>query len=157
MKKILLAALLFTAFAGYSQVKEPQKENQQSGDIIIERYDGEIEGNEEKPINAVTLPIRPEYPGGVSGFFVFINKNIIYENLAPEAKGKEVKGSFSFVIEKDGTMTNIEIVIDPGYKVFDELHRILSKSEIKWTPGQQANGTTVRAKCIYPIRFTVPN
>jgi hypothetical protein len=103
-----------------------------------------------------TLQIKPEFPGGNKAFLTFITNNIKKENLVAGAEGKELKTAVSFVVEKDGSMTDVKILRDPGYGMGKEVARILKLVKVKWKPGIQ-NGKPVRASNTLPVNYTVPN
>jgi periplasmic protein TonB len=170
MKKILLTTLLFTSIAGYSQVKEQKKENQQSGDIIIESYEGEINneerdittgdlyegtGFEDEPINYAALQVKPQFPGGEDALKKYIIDHIQKKNLKEGGTGKELKVILSFVIEKDGATSFPKLLKEPGFRIGEEMLRILTGLKTKWSPGMQ-NNKPVRANYILTILYTVP-
>ena len=82
----------------------------------------------------------------------FISEYIRY----PErAKADNIQGRIlcSFIVKKDGTVSNIEIVNGLDPELDNEALRVLSMMP-KWTPGK--NGCeTVSVKCILPIDFTI--
>ena len=61
----------------------------------------------------------------------------------------------SFVIEKDGRLTNIQVLQTPDRSLSEEAIRVLSKSP-KWSPGKQRN-QVVRVKYTLPVDFRVQN
>ena len=61
----------------------------------------------------------------------------------------------SFVIDKDGRLTNIEVLQSPDRSLAEEAVRVLNKSP-KWSPGKQRN-QTVRVKFTLPVDFRVRN
>lgn len=166
MKKIFLTTLLLTAIAGYSQVKEQQKDDKQSGDIIIESYDGEIKGEKrditvgdnddgsEPAINYAALKVKPEFPGGKEGLHQLIIDNIKTENLTDLSKTLLLKITISFIIEKDGTMSNIKYLAEPGHGYGPEVVRVMKNIKTRWTPGKQGD-KIMRVNYILPVTFTV--
>ncbi|WP_289664751.1 energy transducer TonB [Flavobacterium panacagri] len=92
------------------------------------------------------IDVLPDYPGGI---------NIFYENFKSEYKiPKELKKStgvikMSFVIEKDGSVSEIKSIEDLGFGTGEEATRVLKKS-VKWTPGE-TNGRKVRTFYNLPI------
>ncbi|MNY48601.1 Gram-negative bacterial tonB protein [compost metagenome] len=56
----------------------------------------------------------------------------------------------SFVIERDGSITDITVIKDPGYGLGKEAVRVLKSLKTKWTPGV-LNGKTVRTAYNLPI------
>ncbi|MEM6396989.1 MAG: TonB family protein [Bacteroidota bacterium] len=84
----------------------------------------------------------------------YIASNVKYPKEARDA-GAEGMAVVSFVIEKDGSMSNFNIVRDPGVGMGQEAKRVMEQMQadgIRWQPGQQA-GQDVRVKFNMPIRF----
>jgi protein TonB len=96
----------------------------------------------------------PEFPGGMAAWAKFIQKNLRYPYSAQE---NEVQGKVyvSFVIEKDGTLSDVKLVRGIGYGCDDEAMRVIKKSP-KWEPGKQ-NNTNVRVRYNMPINYTISN
>ena len=61
----------------------------------------------------------------------------------------------SFLIDKDGRLTNIEVLQSPDRSLSEEAIRVLNKSP-KWSPGKQRN-QAVRVKYTLPVDFRVQN
>jgi len=93
-----------------------------------------------------------EYPGGINNLYRFLNKTIHYP---AEARQRNIQGKvfLTFVIEKDGSLTNIHVLHDPGFGLGAEAIRAISQSP-KWQPGEQ-NGRTVRQQYTMPIAFSL--
>lgn len=89
---------------------------------------------------------RPEFPGGVQAFYDFIGKN--YRVPKVNLKGKVF---VQFVIERDGSLTDIKVLRDIGYGTGKEAIRVLKKSP-KWIPGE-VNGEVVRVQYSLPINI----
>ena len=92
----------------------------------------------------------PEYPGGMEAMIKFVAENLKY----PEQMQKEkVEGRvlLSFVVEKDGSVTNIEEVKSPHPVLTEEAIRVV-KLMPKWKPGKQ-DGKEVRVQFNLPITF----
>jgi protein TonB len=84
----------------------------------------------------------------------FIYGNIKYPAIARE-NGVEGMAVVSFVIEKDGTVTDAKIVRDPGAKTGDEALRVvqlMNSKGLKWNPGKQG-GRSVRVQFNLPVKF----
>ena len=88
---------------------------------------------------------KPEFPGGIEKFYLFVGKN--YQ--APEEEGLKGKVYVTFVVEKDGSLTDIKVIRDIGYGTGKEAIRVLNKCP-KWLPGEQ-NGKKVRVLYSLPI------
>lgn len=117
------------------------------GKIVIDAPSGE--GDKDAKIvedNTVynAVEVKPDFPGGLQKFYDFVGKNY----RAPE---EDIKGKVyvQFVVEKDGSLTDIKVMRDIGYGTGEEAIRVLKKSP-KWKPGIQ-NGRAVRVLYSLPI------
>jgi protein TonB len=95
--------------------------------------------------NTAGIEVKPEYPGGIEKFYNFVQKN--YQ--MPDEEGLKGKVYVTFVVEKDGSLTDIKVLRDIGYGTGKEAIRVL-KSTPKWNPGEQ-NGKKVRCTYSLPI------
>lgn len=95
--------------------------------------------------NTAGIEVKPDFPGGMDKFNAFVAKN--YQ--APEEEGLKGKVYVTFVVEKDGSLTDIKVLRDIGYGTGKEAIRVLNKCP-KWTPGEQ-NGKKVRCTFSLPI------
>jgi beta-lactamase regulating signal transducer with metallopeptidase domain len=102
------------------------------------------------PITTKTQPInettQPEFPGGIDAFYKFIAENF---KISPEFKGSG-KVYLTFMVEKDGSLSEFEILKDIGFGTGEEVIRVLKLSP-KWIPGKE-NNETVRVKYSLPIQ-----
>jgi protein TonB len=98
-------------------------------------------------INSVALDKLPEFPGGINKFYTYVGNN--FEKQETELHGA-VKIFVSFVIERDGSMTDIQVRRDPGYGLGKEAVRVLKSLRTKWTPGM-ISGKPVRTAYTLPI------
>jgi protein TonB len=93
----------------------------------------------------------PDFPGGVEELYRYLGKNIQYPPLARE-NSIEGKVVLTFVVDKDGKISNIESAGKKlGWGCDEEAIRVV-KSMPAWTPGKQ-NGKPVIVKYTLPIRF----
>ncbi|MDB5005599.1 MAG: TonB family protein [Mucilaginibacter sp.] len=96
----------------------------------------------------------PEFPGGITMFSHYLSTNIHYP--AADKKSKtEGKVLVKFIVEKDGSLSNIVAVRSPSESMKAEAVRVLAASP-KWVPGVQ-NGHAVRVAYTVPIQFTIPS
>jgi protein TonB len=95
--------------------------------------------------NTAGIEVKPDFPGGLDKFYKFIGKNF----QVPEEEGLKGKVFVTFVVEKDGSLTDIKVLRDIGYGTGKEAIRVL-KSCPKWNPGEQ-NGKKVRVLYSLPI------
>ncbi|WP_228526604.1 MULTISPECIES: energy transducer TonB [unclassified Flavobacterium] len=95
--------------------------------------------------NTAGLEVKPEFPGGKEAFDKFIKEN--YKN----PKNTEIKGRvyLTFIIEKDGSLSDIKVLRDIGFETGSEAIRVLKLSP-KWIPGKQ-NNNVVRTLFSVPI------
>lgn len=97
----------------------------------------------------------PSFQGGdLNKFRAWVQQNIRFPQIALE-NGIQGRVVLSFVIEKDGRLTNIQVLQSPDRSLSDEAIRVLSKSP-KWSPGKQRN-QVVRVKYTLPVDFRVQN
>ncbi|WP_461789231.1 TonB family protein [Pedobacter sp.] len=112
-------------------------------------------GNPEDRIYSfVSLKNPPNYPGGIVEFYKFLGANIKYPKEAAE---NNIQGNVfvSFVVEKDGSVTDIKIDRKLGYGTDEEAVRVLKLSR-RWNPGL-LDEKPVRTKYSIPIKFALNN
>ena len=98
------------------------------------------------------VEVLPQFPGGQDKFNNYLSKNIRYP-AADRENNVQGKAVMTFVVEKDGSLTDIKTVRSPTQAMADEATRVL-KASPKWKPGIQ-NGRPVRAQYTIPISFTL--
>lgn len=102
-------------------------------------------------ININSLDKTPEFPGGMKSFYTYISRN--FER--PEIDDMNtIKVLVYFVIEKDGSMTDIRVTRDPGYGLGKEAIRVLKSLKTKWNPGI-INSKPVRTAYNLPISIEI--
>ena len=109
-------------------------------------------GNEVQ--NLATVDVYPEFPGGMDGWAKYIQKNLRYPSMASE-NGVQGKVFLSFVVEKDGTITDVKVTRGIGYGCDDEAMRVIKKSP-RWKAGMQ-NNLPVRVRYNMPISYMMQN
>ena len=121
--------------------------------VSINAYSPEIEDVAATPeplANYDEIDLFAEFPGGDNEMYKFIKTNLHYP---PSAKESGIQGRVTcrFIIEKDGTISNIKVV--------RSLHTLLDKEAVrviesmpKWTPAKR-NGEPVRVVFCIPITF----
>lgn len=102
--------------------------------------------NENSIYNTAGITVKPEFPGGIDEFHKYVAKNYITPHEAKEVKGKIY---VTFIIEKDGSLTDIKVLRDLGFGTGKEAIRILKLCP-KWHPGEQ-KGQIVRTLFSLPI------
>lgn len=126
MKKFLFLAIAFFTF----QFVDAQEQLPQSRDTIF---------------NFKDIDVKPEYPGGMKAFYNFIAKNF----KTPDEEEISGKIIVSFIIEKDGNISDMVVLQDIGFGSGEKMVKVLKKMD-KWIPAQKS-GTTVRMLYLLPI------
>ena len=108
---------------------------------------GDVVEEDNSIYNTAGIEVKPDFPGGMEKFYKFVGKN--YQ--VPEEEGLKGKVFVSFVVEKDGSLTDIKVIRDIGYGTGKEAIRVL-RSCPKWNPGEQ-NGKKVRVLYSLPINI----
>lgn len=131
MKKFIIISLmaLFGLTTVSAQKTVVAKKNQQVFDVV------------EK---------MPEYPGGQAALFEYLQKNVKYP---ADAEKKKVEGRVlvTFVVNTDGSITDIEVVRKTFPSLDAEAVRVISGMP-RWKPGEQ-KGQKVRVKYTVPLTF----
>ena len=126
-----------------------------TGDINIGKPSGDLDKGVEAPDNSVYnsagLQVQPEFPGGMAAFYKYVNSNFRIPEIDQNMTAKIY---VSFVVERDGSLTAIKVLRDPGYGLGKEAERVLKSLKIKWSPGIQ-NGKPVRASYNLPITINI--
>ena len=121
------------------------------------RETGETEDDQPFLI-AETMPLFPMQEGGNPGygdlntFRAWVQKNIKYPAEAFR-NGEQGRVVLSFVVEKDGSVSNIQILRTPGKACAEETRRVGGASP-KWKPGEQ-RGEKVRVRYTLPVDFRI--
>lgn len=104
--------------------------------------------------NVALLEKLPEFPGGMEAWSKFLSKNLRYPEQASN-EGISGRVYMSFIVEKDGQITDIQVLKAAGYGFDEEAKRVL-KLAPAWKPGIQ-NGKAVRVRYTIPLNFTISN
>lgn len=99
------------------------------------------------PVGIKELDRLPNYPGGMKKFYEYVVENFDKET---SEEGQTIKINVSFVIEKNGTMTDIKVIEKTNPVISKEAIRILKSIRTKWSPGYK-DGEAVRAYFSLPI------
>lgn len=147
MKKVILLGLMLVSFVGYPQ--EPNIDDLDEGEVVIDISHSDI--NDPNQIHTV-VEVLPEYPGGIQEFYKYIAQNYRIPN---ELQKTGANGAIyiNFVVEKDGSLSDIKVVRDLGYGTGAEAIRVL-KLAGKWKAGL-IDEKPVRVHHMLPIRLAV--
>lgn len=96
--------------------------------------------------------VEAEFPGGHTALFKYIQDNLVYPDVATELK-HQGKVYVSFIVEEDGSVTNVKIMRGIS-KEFDLEAKRVVRSMPKWTPAQ-CNGKISRSRMQLPVQFTL--
>ena len=107
------------------------------------------EGPDERGIYQIVEQM-PEFPGGEEAIREFVAKNIQYPQKAIDA-GAYGRVFVGFVIEPDGSVSNVTLLRGIGFGCDEEAMRVV-KMMPKWKPGMQ-KGEAVRVSYMIPINF----
>ncbi len=100
----------------------------------------------------VVVEQAASFPGGTEAMYKFISDNLQYPRLAIE-KGIQGRVYVTFIVEKDGSITDIKVLRDIGDGCGDEVVRLV-KTMPKWKPAKQ-RGKTVRQQFNLPVMFSL--
>jgi TonB family protein len=94
----------------------------------------------------------PEFPGGMEAWFNFMKDNLKYPTLAKD-KGIEGTVYISFIINKDGSVSDAEILRGIGGGCDEEALRVV-KASPNWNPGKK-DGKIVKARMRLPVQYAL--
>lgn len=106
---------------------------------------------EEKADEVFTIvEVKPEPKGGIKAFYTYVAENIRYPSSAMRV-GVEGRVFVQFIVNKDGSFTEMKVVKGIGMGCDEEALRVI-KGAPAWSPGKQ-RGKPVRVRMILPINF----
>ena len=110
-----------------------------------------LQDNDNEVYKAASVESRPDFPGGMGKFHVFLKKNYVVPQALMTDDASRGGVFASFIVEKDGTLSEIKIIRDFGYGTGPELERVLKLSP-NWIPAIK-DGKPVRY--LYSIAYYV--
>ena len=141
MKKQLLATLLtLTAGIAVAQTTETVEVEMQTDEVTNEVF--------------IVVEQPPQFVGGDEAMGKYLAENLRYPKKA-RREGIEGRVYVQFIVEKDGSISNVETIKGIGELCDEEASRVIAKMP-NWTPGTQ-RGQTVKVKMILPISFMLGN
>jgi protein TonB len=115
-----------------------------------------VEEEEEEVIESdqifVVVESMPEFPGGYGALMEYLQQNLKYPSIAKEM-GIKGRVFLSFVVEIDGSVTDVRVLRGIGGGCDEEAVRVVEKMP-KWKPGLQRN-RPVRVQFNLPVKFTL--
>lgn len=105
---------------------------------------------DDTPLNMAMVDEVPNFPGGDAAMYRWLSANLVYPAEAQE-EGVSGKVIVSFIVEKDGSLSNVQVVRGKHPALDKEAVRAV-KAMPKWNPAIN-NGTFVRVTYMLPISF----
>lgn len=98
---------------------------------------------------------QPQFSEEKGALWKYLKENIKYP---AECKEKRLQGrvEISFIVEKDGSVSEVSIWRSSGYVTFDEAAKSAISTMPKWIKPGKKYGKTVRTKKLLPIPFSIP-
>ena len=134
----------------YTRQKETMEEFELKQQITQEKEDAALK--EDKIYYAGYVAEEPSFPGGESALRDFISKNLRYPIFAKE-NGIQGRVQVSFIVEKDGSLTDFVITESKDPSLDKEAIRVL-QSMPKWNPGKN-DGQFVTVKTYEYVSFNL--
>lgn len=124
-------------------------------EVLDNPTDKVVEAKEEPKVDNTVYEFvekNPSFPGGEAELLAYLGGNIKYPQFAQES-GIKGRVYVQFVVERDGSITEVKTVRDIGGGCGKEAERVV-RSMPKWSPGEQ-NGRPVRVKYTLPVLFAL--
>jgi len=118
--------------------------------VIAAPVEAPVEEEEEEVV-FVVVESMPEFPGGQQALFKYLSENVKYPVIAQE-NGIQGRVICQFVVNKDGSIVDVEVVRSGGDASLDKEAIRVIKTMPKWKPGKQ-RGKPVRVKYTVPVNF----
>ena len=151
---VTLPVLAVMLVANTNATAKEQNEEQPKAEVKnLEDIRIKISQSKDSIYNTDALEVMPEFPGGNEAMVKFLQENVVYPEKAKK-KGISGKTFVSFVIEKDGSITDVKVARGFDKSCDAEAVRVV-KSMPKWTPGK-AKGQPVRVNFTMPFVFKAP-
>lgn len=123
----------------------PPVESKGTGDVVAPKA---VEEDYDKVFTKVENPA--EFPGGPDAWRRYLERNLQYPDNAQE-NGTQGVVRVQFIVDKEGNISEVQALNDPGDGLAEEAVRIIKKGP-KWTPAEQ-NGRKVIYRHIQAITF----
>ena len=124
--------------------------------VVVEKSDESFDSsakNSEEDTPFIKAEKMPTFQGGdLNKFRNWVQSNVKYPQEAQE-KALQGRVVFSFVVDKDGSVSEFQALQSPDKVLTDEVERVF-KTSPKWEPGEQL-GEKVRVKYTVPIVFQI--
>ncbi len=131
----------------------PKKYGNARASLPLKPEEKELKVEENQVYNTAVVDNLPEYPGGIEKLYAFVKKNYVVPKVVIEQDIKNLRVYASFVVERDGSLSDIKVLNDPGYGSGKELIRVL-KMIPNWKPAV-LNGKPVRSNYNLPFKVNI--
>lgn len=119
--------------------------------VLHSLNDPGIEGNDEEAIPLQLVEQKPSFNGGnLNEFSKWVNSQLIYPECA-KAKGIQGQVMVQFIVEADGQVTNVKVLVGAHPLLDNEAVRVVASSP-QWMPGKQGD-SPIRVLYTMPIQF----
>lgn len=128
--------------------KIKRKDIYENGELL----EGKVWNADGKEAMYYDYEILPEFPGGINGLVQYLIANLKYPK---KSQKKQIEGRvlLNFVVEKDGSVSNIRVVESVNEEMDNEAIRVVKKMP-KWSPGLQ-DGEKVKVHFNLPVKFSL--
>ena len=155
-KYLLFVPLAFALVFMNSCKRKPkvQKQEMEGTRVVVKAESAEdtaqIKNAESTEKTFEVVEQMPTFPGGDAALMKYLSENIKYPKAAEKA-GEQGRVVVNFIVEKDGAISNVNVVRSVTPTLDAEAVRVI-KAMPKWVPGKQ-DGQSVRVKYNVPVSF----
>lgn len=136
------------------KIEEQERKMKENEENAVPSEKPVVKNTKESNEVFVAVEQQAEFPGGYSALYKWLANNVKYPEEAYK-EGIQGRVNVKFIIEKDGSITQAQIVRSPHESLSKEALRVVYKMP-KWQPGRN-NGTAVRTYYSLPISFKLQN
>lgn len=121
-----------------------------TGEVVFDEPVQEVAAESDDDKVFIAVEQQAEFPGGMAAMYKFLNKN---QKYPPSARRMGVEGKVfvKFIVDREGAISNIEIMKGINADLDKEAIRLI-KLMPPWKPGKQ-NGRSVKSQFVLPINF----
>lgn len=140
-----------------TSVTVTRNDNENGKKVYVVKSDGEatiassLEADVKPELPVLAPDSMPEFPGGMSAMMTYLMDNVKYPADAKKDK-KEGRVACSFVITKEGKVTDAHVVKSSGTESLDNEALRVVKNMPDWKPGKE-NGEPVNVHYTIPVVF----
>ena len=142
----ILFLVLLCSMGLAAQTEDVIRSNDQPVSLHSSNEEDSISGKEYVGKIYDVVEEQPSFPGGQTALMSWLSKNLHFAHTCDSFHGRVV---ISFVVEPDGSLSNIQVARKANPEIDEEFIRLV-KAMPKWIPGNQ-NGQAVRVKYNMPL------